>query len=67
MVAPQEVVEVIHRLRSCEAPVVAAEVRPVPPERHASSEKFDGFIPLQNIAKHTDRAVSVKGVCVNIF
>lgn len=47
MVASQEVMEVVQRLGSREAPVVAAEMCPVPPERHASSEKFNRFIPLQ--------------------
>lgn len=68
VVAPQEVMEVIHSLRSREAPVVAAEMRPVPPERHSPSEEFDGFIPLQSTAtcRHTVRARS-KCLSCNFF
>lgn len=47
VVASQKVVEVVHRLGSRETPVVAAEMCPVPPERHASAEKLNCFIPLQ--------------------
>lgn len=45
-VAPQQLVEEVHSLGSGEAPVVAAEVGPVAPQRHASTEELDGFIPL---------------------
>lgn len=45
-VAPEQLVQIIHGLRSGETPVVVAEVRPVPPKRHPSTEEFDRFIPL---------------------
>lgn len=68
VVASQEVMEVIHRLRSREAPVVAAEVCPVPPERHASSEKFNGFIPLQSRETRTDWQLGLsQSVCDTSF
>lgn len=68
VVASQEVVEVIHRLRSREAPVVAAEVCPVPPERHASSEKFNGFIPLRSRETRTDWQLGLsQSVCDTSF
>lgn len=45
-VAPQELVQEVHSLGSGEAPVVAAEMCPVAPQRHASTEELDGFVPL---------------------
>lgn len=51
VVVSQEIMEVIHRLGSRETPVVVAEICPVPSEGHASSKKFDRFIPLQEWGK----------------
>lgn len=48
VVASQEIMQVIHSLRSCKAPIIVTEMCPVPPQRHASSEEFNRFIPLQN-------------------
>lgn len=45
-VAPQELVQEVHSLGSGETPVMAAEMRPVAPQRHASAEELDGFVPL---------------------
>lgn len=45
-VASQELVQEVHSLGAAEAPVVAAEMCPVAPQRHASAEELDGFVPL---------------------
>lgn len=45
-VAPQELVQEVHSLGSGETPVMAAEMCPVAPQRHASAEELDGFVPL---------------------
>lgn len=45
-VAPQELVQEAHSLGAGETPVVAAEMCPVPPQRHASTKELDGFVPL---------------------
>jgi len=47
VVAPQQLVQIVHGLGSREAALVVAEVRPVPPQRHSSAEQFNGFIPLR--------------------
>lgn len=46
VVAPQQLVQVIHSLGPGETPVVAAEVSPVPLQWHAAAEQLNGFIPL---------------------
>lgn len=46
VVVPQQLMQIIHSLRSCETAVIAAEICPVPFKRHASTKKSDGFIPL---------------------
>lgn len=46
VVAPQQLVQVVHSLGSSETPVEAAEMCPVAPQRHASTEELDGFVPL---------------------
>lgn len=46
VVAPQELVQVVHSLGAGETPVVASEMCPVAPQRHASTEELDGFVPL---------------------
>lgn len=45
-VVPQELVQEVHSLGSGETPVMAAEMCPVAPQRHASAEELDGFVPL---------------------
>lgn len=48
VVASQQLVQIINSLGSCETAIIVAEVCPVPFQRHASTEEFNGFIPLQN-------------------
>ena len=57
VVAPQQLMQIIHSLRSCETPVIVAEVCPVPSQRHASTEQFNGFIPLHNMKTLLDNVV----------
>lgn len=47
-IAPQKLMQIFHSLGSCETPVMAAEVCPVPLQWHTSTEEFNGFIPLHN-------------------
>lgn len=57
VVAPQQLMQIIHSLGSCETPVIVAEVCPVPSQRHASTEQFNGFIPLHNMKTLLDNVV----------
>lgn len=48
VVGPQKLMQVIDSLGSCKTPIIVAEVCPVPPQWHASTEEFNGLIPLNN-------------------
>lgn len=52
VVAPQQLMQIIHSLGSRKAPIIVAEVCPVPSQRHTSTEELNSFIPLHNREKY---------------
>ena len=62
VIAPQQIVQIIDSLSSCETAIIGAEVRPVPSQRQASTEQFNGFIPLQRWETHVTEGGRQLGV-----